>query len=283
MAARFSLKDSTVAFLGLGMMGGSLAMALRGQCRLLTAYDPDPATLETARQREIVDRADRDPVRVLRGADVVILAAPVDGILALLDALPGWMPEGCVVLDIGSSKRLILDAMQHLPERFYPIGGHPLCGKEKHSIENAEAAIYEGAPFLLTPLERTPARAISAAHQIIEAIGARAVLVEAAEHDRMLASTSHMPYLLSSALALATPAEWGSFAGPGFRSTSRLAGTPSSMMLSVLGTNRANVLDALHGLRAELGRLEAALAAEDDARLEALLKEAQAKYGELVP
>jgi prephenate dehydrogenase len=181
-------------------------------------------------------------------------------------------------MDLGSTKKLIVDAMFHLPERFDPIGGHPICGKEKLSLANAERTLYYAAPFLLTPLERTSSRALSAAHQIIEAIGAKANVLDAEEHDRILASTSHLPFLLSSALALATPQDVASFVGPGFKSVSRLAGTPSSMMLGVLQTNRENVLDALHALQAQLAEVETVLAAEDFSKLEFILNNGQGKY-----
>ncbi len=282
MDATFSLSNSTVAIVGLGLMGGSLAMALRGHCRALAGFDSVPSVLEAACQRKIVDRAESNAANILRSADVVILAAPVPAILKFLEDLPSLMSDPCVVMDLGSSKGAIVEAMASLPVRFDPIGGHPLCGKEKLSLEHAEGALYQGKPFVLTRLQRTSGRALAAAHAIIDVIGARPVFLEASEHDRILASTSHMPYLLSSALALATAAECSPLAGPGFRSTSRLAGTPSSMMLGVLETNRDNVLTALHAVQQALGRIELALASEDLLRLEALLDEARTKYAELV-
>ncbi len=278
----FSLQDSTVAIIGLGLMGGSLALALRGKCRRIIGSDCDPAAVEAACKCGIVDRAQTDPAVIVAAADVVILAIPVPAILQTLDVLPSWANEPCIVIDLGSSKRAIVDAMDRLPGRFDPLGGHPLCGKEKLSIQNADAQLYHGAPFLLAPLPRTSQRASSAAYQIIEAVGARAMQVDASEHDRMLASTSHMPYLLSSALALATPSECAPLVGPGFRSTSRLAGTPSSMMLGVLRSNRDHVLGALHSLQDELTRLESALASPDPVQLESLLDDSQAQYRRLV-
>ena len=181
-------------------------------------------------------------------------------------------------MDLGSTKSLIVEAMSRLPERFDPIGGHPICGKEKLSLANAERTLYYAAPFFLTPLERTTPRAFSAAHQIIEALGAKAKILDAVEHDRILASTSHLPFLISSALALATPQDVAPFIGPGFKSTSRLAGTPSSMMLGVLQTNRENVLTMLHGMQSQLTEIESALSSSDFSKLESLLHEAQGKY-----
>jgi prephenate dehydrogenase len=172
--------------------------------------------------------------------------------------------------------------MSRLPERFDPIGGHPICGKEKLSLANAERTLYYAAPFLLTPLERTSARALSAAHQIIEAVGAKAKILDAVEHDRILASTSHLPFLISSALALATPGDVTSFIGPGFISTSRLAGTSTSMMLGVLQSNQENVLVALRGLQNQLAEIESYLSANDFLKLESILNEAQKKYQEFI-
>ncbi len=259
-------------------MGGSLALGLRGKCAALYGCDPHQPTLELALSQHIVDYADSDPANLLPEVDLIILSAPVPAILTLLEKLPTYTSNPCIVMDLGSTKKLIVDSMSRLPERFDPIGGHPICGKEKLSLANAERTLYYAAPFLLTPLERTSPRALSAAHQIIEALGAKATLLDAVEHDRILASTSHLPFLLASALALATPDKFSSFVGTGFKSTSRVAGTSSSMMLGVLQSNRENVLNALHGMQTQLAEIESALSSEDLVRLESILNEAQTKY-----
>ena len=259
-------------------MGGSLALGLRGKCAALYGCDPHLPTLELALSQHIVDYADCDPANLIPEVDLVILSAPVPAILTLLEKLPSYTSNPCIVMDLGSTKKLITDSMSQLPERFDPIGGHPICGKEKLSLANAERTLYYATPFLLTPLERTSPQALSAAYQIIEALGAKATVLDATEHDRILASTSHLPFLLSSALALAAPDDVASFVGPGFKSVSRLAGTPSSMMLGVLQSNRKNVLKALHGMQSQLAEIESALTAEDFTKLESLLNEAQTKY-----
>jgi prephenate dehydrogenase len=198
--------------------------------------------------------------------------------LTLIEQLPSFTSNPCIVLDLGSTKRLIVETMSRLPGHFDPIGGHPICGKEKLSLANAERTLFYTAPFILTPLKRTSERALSAANQIIEAIGAKATILDAVEHDRILASTSHLPFLISSALALATPTDVASFVGPGFRSAARLAGTPMSMMLGVLQSNQENVLSVLHRLQSKLAEVESALSSNDFSKLELILKEAQSKY-----
>jgi prephenate dehydrogenase len=231
-----------------------------------------------ALSQRIVDYADSDPAKLLPEVDLVILSAPVPAILTLLEKLPSFTSNSCIVMDLGSTKKQIIDAMSHLPNNFDPIGGHPICGKEKLSLANAERTLYYAAPFLLTPLERTSAHALSAAHQISEALGAKANILDASEHDRILASTSHLPFLLASALALTTPEEFASFIGTGFKSTSRVAGTSSSMMLGVLQSNRENVLNALHGLQKELSEIESVLASENFSQLESILNQPQSSY-----
>lgn len=278
----FSLKDANISIIGLGLMGGSLALSLKGRCRRLSAYDPDQATLELARRQEIVHLADSDPAKILADADLVILACPVPAIVDWLNHLPEYIQHPCIVLDIGSSKRTIVAALEALPANFDLIGGHPICGRERLSLENAERFLYRDAPFVLTSLERTSENARFAVLQIVEALGAKPIWLDADEHDRLLAATSHLPYLLSSALALATPEEAAPLIGPGFRSTSRLAGTPSSMMLGVLQSNDDNVLDALGRLQDQIVLLKSALIKDNLAQLKTTLDSAHTHYQELV-
>ena len=287
----FSLKDSTIGIFGLGLMGGSLAMSLKGKCGSIVGLDTHLPTLELALSKNIIDHAESFSPLPLGGGlgaalslskqvmvDLFILATPVPSILNLLYQLPSIIQHPCIVMDIGSTKRDILKAMSALPENFDPIGGHPICGKEKLGFENADANLYQDAPFVLTPLERTTLRAKSAAQQVISAAGASYMEMAAEEHDRILASTSHLPFLISSALAHATPQEFASLIGPGFRSTSRLAGTPSHMMMGILKSNRDNVLNAMQSFRNSLEEIEAVLLNENYLQLELLLQLSRDSY-----
>jgi prephenate dehydrogenase len=277
----FRLQDSRIAIVGLGLMGGSLALALKGRCAALYGVDSDQATVELALAKKVVDQADRDPATLLPQADLVILATPVPVILEFLQKLPSLLQKPCIVLDLGSTKRDILNAMAALPDYFDPIGGHPICGKEKLGLENAETNLFHSAPFVIAALDRTTPRARSAMQQIIAAIGARLIEIPAAEHDRVLAFTSHFPFLLSSALALATPSECSAFIGTGFRSTSRLAGTPPRMMMGILRSNRDNILNAVQFFRRSLDEIEDALQKENFAELENILNQSRSSYQSL--
>ncbi|MBM4427152.1 MAG: prephenate dehydrogenase [Chloroflexi bacterium] len=278
----FSLKDATIGILGLGLMGGSLALSLKGKCNRLIGFDSHPPTLELALSKGIIDHAESDSANRLAELNLLILAIPVPAILNFLkqQTITNYQSP-ITILDIGSTKRDITQAMSALPENFDPIGGHPICGKEKLGLQNADANLYQNAPFIVTPLERTTQRAKSAAKQIIAAIGANRIEMTAEDHDRTFAATSHLPFLLSSALTHATPQEFAPFIGPGFRSTSRLAGTPAHMMLGILKSNRDHVLNAMQAFRNSLDEIESALQTENYAALEALLNQARESHSVL--
>lgn len=275
----FSLEHSTVGIIGLGLMGGSLAMALKGKCARLIGFDSHPPTLELALSKRIIDHAESDPAKCLSELDLLILATPVPAIINYLHQLQSTnyhLP--LTILDLGSTKRDVLQAMSALPDNFDPIGGHPICGREKLGLENATADLYQDAPFVITPLERTSPRAKSAARQLISAIGAHPIEMTAEEHDRVLASASHLPFLIASALAHSTPQEFAPLIGPGFRSTSRLAGTSSRLMMGILKSNRDNVLNAIQFLRHALNEIESVLENEDYTQLEEFLNQSRSSY-----
>lgn len=278
----FSLNDANIAIIGLGLMGGSMALSLKEQCQHLGALDIHLPTLELAQNLEIVHTASSDPVEILADANLVILACPVPSIVDWLNRLPDYIQHPCIVLDVGSSKQAIVAALETLPENFDPLGGHAICGRENLSLIYAECSMFLNAPFVLTPLSRTNDNARSAALQIIEILGANPIWLDAETHDRLLASTSHLPYLLSSALIIATPEEAAPFIGPGFRSSTRLAGTPSSMMLGVLQSNRNNILFTIDHLQAQLSDIKTALFEDDSSQLLSILDSALDHYQSLI-
>lgn len=280
------LEQQQVVIFGLGLMGGSLALRLRGHCAEVIGVDPDAAACQLALRRGAVDRAVVAPaaleLQAEREARLVILAAPVGAILQLLADLPALIPGPAAVLDLGSTKAQIVEAMQALPERFDPLGGHPMCGKETGGMANAASDLYVGARFALTPLERTSQQMRSLALEVVQVLGAQPVWLDAETHDRWVAASSHLPFLAANALAADTPLEAAALIGPGFRSTARLAPTPLSMMMDVLLSNRERLLPEMRRLQARLSALQAALEAADRAQLQELLTEGAERYRALV-
>jgi prephenate dehydrogenase len=271
-----------IAILGMGLMGTSLAIALQGKCTRLIGIDPDPAVVEYLQQQRICNEVSSDPAVLLPQADLIILAAPVRTIISLIHSLPDLHPGPAMVMDLGSTKMEILRAMQDLPERFDPIGLHPMSGKEKSGPMNADPAIFMNAPFALVPLERTSDQTRTLAEHLALLVGAHPLWLDADTHDRWVAATSHVPFLAASALAAATPLDAAPLVGSGFRSTARLAGTSTTMMMDILATNRSNILHALQQTRIELERLEKLIVDQDYTGLKQALDQIARHYQDII-
>jgi len=158
------LADCHVGIIGLGLMGGSLALALRGACRSISGYDTDPNTITQALDRGIIQR----PIE-LRGdeVDLLILAAPVSAILAWIDRVPQVFSGEFHLIDLGSTKTQIVERMKALPDRISPLGGHPMCGKETSGLGVASGDLYRDCLFALTPLDRTRPVTMNIAQELI--------------------------------------------------------------------------------------------------------------------
>lgn len=272
-----------MAIVGLGLMGGSLAMALqeREACREVVALVRRPEAADEALQAGVVAGAATDPALILPEADLVVLSTPVRTILRQLREFEPWFKPGAVITDLGSTKREIVAALAALPPRLHPVGSHPMCGKEVTGLAAAEASLYHNAPWIICPLARTPAGAAGMVRHLAETIGARPIVIDPDRHDRLVAAISHLPYTLSAALVLAVEAVardddlvW-SLAASGFRDTSRLAASDVTMMTDILLTNRDAVEQMLAGLRLALDELAAALREGDEAALRARLEQAR--------
>jgi prephenate dehydrogenase len=277
-----SLEKAHVAVIGLGLMGGSLALALRDQCQRITGVDRDEHTRLFAQSRHFVDRVTSRVSEAVEEADLIVLAVPVGEIIRILGQLGGVLRETQMIMDLGSTKTEVCKVMGSLPVRSNAIGGHPMCGKETLGIQHADAEIFVEAPFALTPLADTSRETRELAEEVVKTIGARPIWLEPETHDAWVAATSHLPFLISLAQAFGTPHEAAAMIGPGFRSSARLAATPSSMMWDVLKTNRGNILAALERFKAPLGQLEQALISGNDGDLLNLLEKGAASYGVLL-
>jgi len=276
------LLDLRVTIVGLGLMGGSLAMALRGKCAGLVGVDCDSQVLSLACKKNLIDQSYERLSNSLAGCDLIILATPVNAILESLREMPDIHSGSIVVIDLGSTKVEITQAMQSLPKCFDPLGGHPMCGKERSSLTNADRDLFLGAPFALTSLPRTSTRARELAAQLVDAIGAYPLWIDPHTHDRWVAATSQLPYLIANVLAYITPQESKPLVGPGFRSTSRLAPSPPELMLDILSTNRANILNSIGDFRNQLETLEQAIRTNNLTGLKDYLSQGASIYDRLV-
>ena len=244
----------TVAIIGVGLIGGSFALALRASGfagRIIGVSSPD--AVRAAMERCIVDES-LPLAEAAAIADLIYLARPIEGILAVLDELDSYVKPGTLITDAGSTKSAICARAAEKIRRGRFVGGHPMAGKESRGAAASEASLFRGRPYILT----SPCDELET---LIAGFGARVVILSAEEHDALVALTSHLPQLISTALAatIGTKPEAARVAGPGAMDLTRLALSPYEIWRDIFATNAANVdaalgvfIAKLEGLRTEL-------------------------------
>ncbi len=277
-----------VTIVGLGLMGGSLALALRGKVTRLTAVEQHAATRQYALQNRLVDQVTDNLLLGVKDCHLLILATPVRTILRLIPMLPNLRANGCMILDIGSTKNAISEAMGKLPPPFRAVGGHPMCGKEVAGAGAAEGSLYEGQLFILTRNPRTDKVAEHIAEQVVTAVGARSLWLDPKIHDEMVAAISHLPYLVSAVLmATVAPQADGQHGGDerlwsvsasGFRDTARLSGSDPAMLRDILLTNQTAVLAQLRIYQKQLTAVQGLIKRGDETEIAAWLQARQTEY-----
>jgi prephenate dehydrogenase len=260
-----------VGVAGLGLIGGSLALALKTRHRV-TGFDTDANTRDAAHAAGI-DTVDR--LEDLLPADVVIVATPLASVVATLATL-SERAGPAVLLDVGSLKAAVAAFAETAPSAVRIVGTHPMAGATTAGFAAARADLFRDRPFLIVPTARSDAGAMAVAGTVVRDAGGAATVCSADVHDRVMAFLLGAPLAVASALAL-TGAEAGALlplAGPGFRDTTRLAGTPLDLAEQLLSANAGNVLVAFAMLRATLQEIEGAVADRDRDALRRLLARA---------
>ena len=270
-----------VAAVGLGLIGASMAAGLRRTGSYVVGFDAVPASVETALDRGLVDEGAESLAQAVKGADIVVLAVPVLAIVDLLPTVDAHLSDAAVLIDTGSVKTPIVRAMAGLRSAERAVGGHPLAGKEQAGVEAADPDLFRDRAFLLVPSDRTADRTLGCASALAESLGARPAVVDAQRHDCVLARTSHLPQILSTALALSLDPEDMSLAGPGLRDMIRLAGSEPAMWRDILLANRQQVLDASLRCMDRLEELVRVIESADPAGIESLMRQGQASFAQL--
>lgn len=267
-----------VAVLGLGLMGGSLGLALR-DARLaasVAGYDAEPGTAERAIERGAITEMCASPAAAVVGAELVVLAVPVLAERELLAAIAPALSPVAVVTDLGSTKRQVVEWAHELlsgPLRF--VGGHPMAGRERSGIEAASADLFRGAVWCLTPTPETDVDAVRLVAELARGVGASPLVLGAAEHDELVAGASHLPLVAAAALVrtVAGGGEWEqlrSLAAGGFRDTTRVASGDVRMARDICRTNRDAIARWLDRYIAELAHIRTLIADGEGADDEAI-------------
>lgn len=257
-----------VAVVGLGLIGGSFAKGLReaGVCRDVVGFDPDPHAQQLAVSLGVVDRMSADLPGAVQGAELILLAVPVLAMRTVLRELATLELGSAVITDAGSTKTAVVEAVREaygrIPPRFVP--GHPIAGSERSGVEAADAGLFRRHKVILTPLEDTDPLALERVRLAWQALGADVENMPLADHDEVLAATSHLPHLLAFSLVdtLASRSEnleIFRYAAGGFRDFTRIAASDPVMWRDVFLANRDAVLRSLDTFTRDLSRLRTAV------------------------
>lgn len=278
-----------VTVIGMGMMGASFALALKraGLGQTVTGIDIQPAVLDAAVQRGIIDNATIHIDSGIREADIVVLATPVSAVVKLLSVLADLEFAG-LIIDLGSTKQTICEAARNLPGLKF-IGCHPMAGSEMAGLGGAKADLFDNAPVIITPPPGADEKLVDRVIGVWRRLGCRVTLMDPGEHDFSVAIISHLPYLTAVAtmhaaaeLAREKPDIFTLIAG-GFRDTTRVSEGDPVMWRDICLTNHVHILRAIAQLRRTLDEMEQALAARDGNRLQAIFQSAQNRRKTYIP
>jgi prephenate dehydrogenase len=273
-----------VVIVGVGLIGGSFALALRqaGAARTIVGMGRSPEVMARALELGIVDAATNSPEEALRGAELVLLAAPVAQTGPILARLAPWLEPGAVITDAGSTKSDVVAAARAAlgPAIGQFVPGHPIAGRESNGPDAALADLYRGKKVVLTPLPENTAADVERVAAAWRTCGAQVHQLTPAEHDKVFAAVSHLPHLLAYALVDDIAAKPHAdllfqYAASGFRDFTRIAGSSPEMWRDISLANRDALVTELDAYLAQLTSLRAMLVAADGAALERVYAHAQ--------
>ena len=261
-----------LAIVGVGLIGGSIGLAARERLGArVRGWDPARRALEEAVERGALDEPCSSAAEAVEGSDVAFVAAPVGDLPGAVRDVVAAAGDDCVVSDVGSTKRSVVAAVDD--PRF--IGGHPLAGAETAGVANARTDLFDGATWYLTPTPRTTGMLYERLHRLIVDLGARPAALDAATHDALLASVSHLPHVLANVLVaraarvLSEEGERLPATGPSFRDATRVAGANTAIWRDIYLANADALVDAIDDTVRRLEEVREALAARDEAAVAA--------------
>jgi prephenate dehydrogenase len=270
----------TVAIVGVGLIGGSIGLALRarGLAERVVGIGRSEAALEEARRLGAIDEGTTDPERGVAVADVVVVCTPVTCIAADVLRAAEHGPGHVLVTDAGSTKRQIVAEVEACPRALAAfVGAHPIAGSERKGVAHARAELFEERACVLTPTAQTPRDRLERARRFWALLGGRVIEMAPEDHDDALARTSHLPHVAAAALAAVVPAELLALAAGAYRDGTRVAGSDPDLWTGIFLENRGPVLGALADFQAELADFGRALEAGDDAWIRRWWAAAQAR------
>ncbi|MDD2680223.1 MAG: prephenate dehydrogenase/arogenate dehydrogenase family protein [Candidatus Omnitrophica bacterium] len=269
-----------VAVIGTGLIGGSLALVIKKKklAKEVVGVTRHKASLNLALKNKVIDRGALS-LDIIKGADLLILAAPVDTIIALRKKMLKFVSRDCVVTDVASTKEKIVSLL----EKTFPnyVGTHPLAGSEKRGVIYAHPAIFKGSLCVLTPTAKTRGKAMKKIKALWGKAGARVIFLSPKAHDRVLSFTSHLPHAVAFSLIDSIPAKGLKFFSGGLKDTTRIAASDALLWQGIFLTNKKNMLTAIAAFEKSLRKIKSAISRNDKEKLTAILRLAQKKRNAL--
>ena len=268
-----------IAIIGTGLIGTSLALALRQSALkdlVVVGTDSDRQARSGAEKSKAFHKVEDRLFKAIDGADIVVLATPVMAMEEVMELIGPELPEDCVVTDVGSSKKVVLDwAEEHLPKTVDFVGGHPMAGKEEAGPEAAEPDLFQKKTYCVVPSPGASQQSVAEITTLIEAIGATPYFIGVEEHDSFVAAASHLPFLLSTALVGCTSksANWediAQLASTGYRDITRLASGDAVMHRDICLSNREPIISWIDAFIKELYEFRKVLEADPQPDAEAV-------------
>jgi len=286
------MKVLQIAIIGVGMIGGSLGLALkmaRPRQFEITGIDCEQETLATALARGAIDKAAADPAAGVRAADIVFLCTPVLQIPGLIARIAPALRPGAVVTDVGSTKGFLRrEIAAVLPAGSCYIGGHPMAGREKSGITAADGTLLRDKMYILTPAGDAPPESVQLLTKIVGLTGARTAVMDVDHHDLCAAVISHIPHIAAAALVNLLTCYPGeeenlrNLAGGGFCDTTRIASSDADMWADICLTNSDAITQGLGELQAILGELQRHIRQEDRSAVHAFFRAAKARRDNVI-
>ncbi len=268
----------SVTIVGAGLIGASIGLALRERelAESVIGVGRRTATLRTARQRGAVTSTTTDLARGVRNSQLIVVCTPVEKIAAFVLEAAKHCPANALITDAGSTKveivRAVESSLRSSSSQVAFVGSHPMAGSEKTGPSHAQADLFDGRVAVVTPSKQSSGEAVEQVERFWQLLGAKVIRMSPVEHDRAVAAISHMPHLVASALAAATPAEQLLLASTGWLDTTRIASGDPELWRQILVQNRGGVLKSLGKFERVLASLRRALKQDDDEKLLQLLE-----------
>jgi prephenate dehydrogenase len=243
-----------ITVIGLGLIGGSLALALKrlGKNFVVTGYDIENDAMNIAKYRNIIDIIASDYIEASKNADLIIIATPLSKIIDVVESIKYNLKKDVIITDVGSAKEKIVKKINNiLPEDAYFIGGHPMAGSENEGVLSAKPDLFKNAFYILTPTEDTITEHLLTLHNILTKIGARVISISPEEHDENVALISHLPHILSTNLIEIVNDRQKKLknlfklCAGGFRDMTRIAASNTKMWLDITIENREEIIKSI--------------------------------------